>query len=328
MQANWLATLIIPAMSLLWMSQATADDRRETPARRADPILGKAPGDVRDDNCLRMKLVWCPPGSVTMQDVEQVSEPAVERPGDRTAKSDESDDDVVDRIIEPVPQSRVTTKITRVKAFLTTGYWIGKFEVIQSEWKQVMNTEPWKGKQCAKEGDDYPVTYVDWDDSLAFCRKLTEREREAGRLPDGWEYTLPTEAQWERACRARTDSVFSFGDDSAKLGDYAWFHSNAMGVGEQFAHRIGQKKPNPWGLYDMHGNVFEWCRDVYAQKLPGGRDPDTTGTSPLRIFRGGSWCMEGSYCRSADRSYPATKREYTALGVGLRVALCVVTRDK
>ena len=250
-----------------------------------DSLRGKEAGEIRDDNGLKMKIVWCPPGFVRMGDIDEVP----------------------------------------VNAFVTRGYWIGKFEVTQAEWKRVMKSEPWNGKQFMKVADDIPVTWVSWDDSLAFCHKLTEQERQGGRLPAGWEYTLPTEAQWERACRARTETVFSFGDDAAKLGDHAWFRANAIDAGEQYAHPVGQKKPNPWGLYDMHGNVFEWCRDVYVQKLPGGRDPETIGEGSLRMFRGGSWCVDGSYCRSANRKWTPPQREYVALGVGFRVALCPVT---
>src|SRR5437762_9291015 len=96
--------------------------------------------------------------------------------------------------------------------------------------------------------------------SVEFCRKFTQDERDAGRLPETWEYTLPTEAQWERACRAGSESRYCFGDDPAKLGDYAWIRGNASEAGERYAHRVGRKKPNNWGLHDMHGNVWEWCR--------------------------------------------------------------------
>jgi formylglycine-generating enzyme required for sulfatase activity len=327
MQASLLATSIVAAAALLSVSRAKSDDGGKTPqAPVADSMVGKSPGEVRDDNALKMKLVWCPPGSVTMENVEQHTEPARGK-AVKTLKTDALDDDDVDRTDEPVLPPRVIRKVTPVKAFLTRGYWIGRFEVTQAEWKQVMATEPWNGKPTAKNGDDFPVTYVNWTDAMEFCRAFTEREREAGRLPGGWEYTLPTEAQWERACRARTDTVFSFGDSAAQLDDYAWTQNNATGAGEQFAHRVGLKKPNPWGLYDMHGNVFEWCRDAYVQKLPGGRNPEATGNGP-RIFRGGSWCMDGSYCRSADRAYPPQIKEYNALGVGLRVALTVDHRAK
>jgi formylglycine-generating enzyme required for sulfatase activity len=281
--AIW-ARLSVGLVGLVAVFQS-AESRPDEPATVAKPagdsLKGKEAGEIRDDNGLKMKLVWCPPGFVRMGDTGEAP----------------------------------------VNAFLSRGFWIGKFEVTQAEWKRVMATEPWNGRNFAKVADDIPVTWVNWDDATAFCRKLDEQERQAGRLPAGWEYTLPTEAQWERACRARTETVFSFGDDASKLGDYAWFRTNAIDAGEQYAHPVGRKKPNPWGLYDMHGNVFEWCRDVYTKKLPGGRDPETTGDGPLRIFRGGSWCVDGAYCRSANRAWTPPQKEYVALGVGFRVAL-------
>src|SRR4029078_11049544 len=124
-----------------------------------------------------------------------------------------------------------------------------------------------------KEGGDFPTTWVNWVEAMEFGRRLTERERKAGRLPDDWEYTLPNEAQWERACRARNETKFSFGDDESSLGEYAWYHKNANGIGEKHPHRVGQKKPNPWGLHDMYGNVCEWCRDYFSESRPSGRDP-------------------------------------------------------
>ncbi len=314
---------VLAVVCCLPATESKPDEPGNTGSLPADPMIGEKSGQVRDDNGLKMKLVWCPPGIFTMENVEIIEEPA---PSETI--SVRSSDDEVDATDEPALVPRRTTRITPVRVFLSHGYWLGKYEVTQSEWRRVMATEPWRGKQFEKTGDDVPVTYVNWDDATSFCRKLTENELQAGRLRAGWEYTLPTEAQWERACRARTETVFSFGDDASKLDDHAWFSVNAMAVAEKGVRRVGEKEPNPWGLYDMHGNVFEWCRDVYAAKLPGGRDPQTIGDSPFRIFRGGSWCMDGSYCRSADRSYPAPKKDYAALGVGLRVALCPVQSGK
>src|SRR5579862_7657204 len=110
-----------------------------------------------------MKLVWCPPGFVTMENVEYNTEPAAE-------KEDKPNDDEVDSKDEPAPKPRQTERITPVKVFLTKGYWLGKYEVTQSEWKQVMSSEPWKGQDCTKEGDDFPAAYVSWDDAMQFCR--------------------------------------------------------------------------------------------------------------------------------------------------------------
>ena len=149
---------------------------------------------------------------------------------------------------------------------------------------------------------DGPATFVSWEDAVDFCRKLTEQEHQSGRLPETWEYRLPTEAQWEYACRAGTTSRYSFGEEESELDHYAWFDENAWDQDEQYAHPVGRKQPNPWGLFDMHGNVWEWCRDWYADKLPGGRDPEVTRKGSYRVFRGGCWYFSAGFCRSANRS--------------------------
>jgi formylglycine-generating enzyme required for sulfatase activity len=267
-----------------------------------------------------MKLVWCPPGFVTMEQADEIEEP--DAPNDGTQNEppgNSNDDEVVDK---PAPKTRKVTKITHVKTLVTRGYWLGRYEVTQSEWKQVMQTEPWKGEEHTDEGDDFPATFVSWEGAMDFCRTLTEREREAGRLPDGWRYTLPTEAEWERACRARTESSYSFGDDESKLGEYAWFVRNAFRVGEEYAHRVGQKKPNAWGLFDMHGNVWEWCRDLYSPRLPGGRDPEVSNKGKNRVFRGGAFNHPATNCRSAKRNGIAP--DYGFWDLGFRVALSPV----
>ena len=274
-------------------------------------MQGKVPGDVCDDNGLKIKFVWCPPGVVTMEQVEQIEEPATN--DDETDNDDPNDNDA--------GKTHFVEKITPVKVFLSHGYWLGKYEVTQSEWKQAMVTEPWKGKPLTREGADFPATFVSWVDAVEFCHRLTEREHKAGRVPDGWEYTLPTEAQWDRACRARTETMFSFGDDESNLSEYAWFDGNAENAGEKNAHRVGQKKPNPWGLHDMHGNVMEWCRDMLAVKLPGGRDPEVTkeGVFLYRVSQGGYWGGAAWRCRSANHtgSDPSSRSS----DLGFRVAL-------
>jgi formylglycine-generating enzyme required for sulfatase activity len=173
-----------------------------------------------------------------------------------------------------------------------------------------------------KVGADFPATFISWDAATGFCRELTGREREAHRLPIDWNYVLPTEAQWENACRAGTDSKFSFGDDESKLGEYAWFKDNSLLVGENYAHQVGQKLPNAWGLHDMHGNALEWCRDVYQEMLPGGIDPEVTTGSPYRVYRGGAWFVDAPGCRSAFRLWDSPSDQ--SLGYGFRVALCPI----
>jgi formylglycine-generating enzyme required for sulfatase activity len=137
---------------------------------------------------------------------------------------------------------------------------------------------------------------VSWDDAVEFCRKLSELP---GEKSTGYVYRLPTEAEWEYACRAGTTTEYSFGDSKSELGDYAWYDKNSG----KTTHPVGGKKPNAWGLYDMHGNVFEWCHDWYGD-YPSGSVTDPTGAASgsYRVARGGSWSLYSDHCRSANRS--------------------------
>jgi formylglycine-generating enzyme required for sulfatase activity len=260
-----------------------------TPATAQE--LKAASGEKQITNSIGMKLIYCPSGSFMM------GSPAGEK--DRFAKNE-----------------------AQVSVTISKGFYLGKYSVTQAEFKAVMGTTPWAGRRYVKEGDDYPATYVDWNDAAEFCRKLTARESQAGRLPQGYVYALPTEAQREYACRAGTTTAYSFGDDAGNLGDYAWW-GGISGDGnaktEQYAHRVGQKKPNPWGLYDMHGNVWEWCRDACGRKLPGGTDPLGETGGLIHVFRGGSWGDEARDCRSARRDGSAT--EYRDYILGFRASL-------
>ncbi len=219
----------------------------------------------------------------------------------------------------------------QVAVTLTKPFGLGKMEVTQGQWQAVMSTEPWKGKQLVQADKDCPATHVGWDDAVEFCETLTDLERKAGKLKASEEYRLPTEAEWEYACRAGTTTAFSFGDES-KLNSHAWWGGLDLeaalkgelkaGVGnaarEQYAHKVGMKKPNPWGLYDMHGNVFEWCSDWYGEKLLGGADPVGPGGGSDRVLRGGSWWDDPILCRSACRDlYDPSPRSND---LGFRVA--------
>jgi len=139
---------------------------------------------------------------------------------------------------------------------ITEPFYLGAMEVTQGQWQTVMRTRPWRNWPGVEQGKDYAASFVGWSDAMEFCRRLSEQE--------DVEYRLPTEAEWEYACRGGTTTTFSFGDDTSNLGQYAWYFDNTQFVGEDYAHRVGQKLPNPWGLYDMHGNVEEWCQDWYA----------------------------------------------------------------
>lgn len=188
------------------------------------------------------------------------------------------------------------------------GFWLGKTEVTQREWSAVMGSNPSNFK-----GDALPVEQVSWDDAMEFCRKLTERERAAGHLPAGYAYKLPTEAQWEYACRAGTT-----GDYAGDLNAMAWYGSNSGNT----THAVGTKQANAWVLSDMHGNVWEWCADCYADKLPGGsvRDPTGPASGSGRVRRGGCWACSAAGCRSAFRGAgePGLRYDYLGFRLALR----------
>ena len=187
----------------------------------------------------------------------------------------------------------------QVSVTLTQSFELGKYEVTQGLWKSVMGTEPWNGEGNVKADKDCPATFVSWNDATKFCQQLTAIERKSGKLKANEGYRLPTEAEWEYACRAGTTTAFSFGNNKSKLGEYAWFTGNTGS--EQYAHKAGLKNPNPWDFHDMYGNVAEWCSDWYGGKLIGGTDPVGPESGSGRVVRGGGWGLIPGDCRSADR---------------------------
>lgn len=197
------------------------------------------------------------------------------------------------------------------------GYWLGRTEVTQEQWRAVMENLP---SPSFFKGSDRPVENIAWNIAMEFCRKVNDRERAAGRLPPGYEYSLPTEAQWEYACRAGTTGPYA-GD----LTEMAWYEPN----GGNQTHPVAQKKPNAWGFYDMHGNVWEWCRDGYGG-YPGGRveDPmngyDGSSAAMARILRGGAYGSTAGQLRSGTRSRSVLS--FTGAGTGLRLALTPVRK--
>ncbi|MCX5656031.1 MAG: formylglycine-generating enzyme family protein [Planctomycetota bacterium] len=173
----------------------------------------------------------------------------------------------------------------RHEVTLSKPFYVGVTEVTQAQYQAVMGTNPSNFK-----GATNPVETVSWNDATEFCKKLSEKTRQAVRLP--------TEAEWEYACRAGTATAFSFGDADSALGDYAWYSANSGST-----HPVGQKKPNAWGLYDMHGNVWEWCADWYADYPKGAAtDPQGAASGSQRVLRGGSWGSSADSCRAAGRN--------------------------
>lgn len=211
---------------------------------------------------------------------------------------------------------------------LSKGFWMGKYEVTQGEWQSIMGHNP---SEFRGAGLDAPVEQVSWEDAMKFCEKLTTREREAGRLPKGYVYSLPTEAQWEYACRAGTGGAFNWGqnfepgmsnvenfDEHHTGQNVAVFSDRDLPVGSTMA--VGMFPPNQWGLHDMHGNVWEWCFDYYDD-YPNQTVADPTGpeSGHHRVRRGGSWLSYERFSRSAFR-YKG-RPTFLLRNVGFRLAL-------
>jgi len=186
---------------------------------------------------------------------------------------------------------------------LTKPFYLGVHEVTQQQYEKVMGKNP-SDFSDAKN----PIEQVNWNDVVEFCRRLSElpEEKAAGHV-----YRLPMEAEWEYACRAGTTTEYSFGDSESQLGEYAWFNGNS----DDTTHPVGQKKANPWGLYDMHGNVWEWCQDWYApygSSPPADPQGPTSGSS--RVLRGGSWLYDPQGVRSARRYGGGPDGRFTIVG--------------
>ena len=256
-----------------------------TAANQAQPATSGVTGAQEQANHiiadLALELLWIKPGTFMMGTSDD------ERPG--KAES---------------PQTKVT---------LSRGFWLGKTEVTQAQYEAIMRNNP---STFTTIGPNAPVERVSWIDAMKFCETLTERERAAGRLPDGYVLSLPTEAQWEYAARAGTK-----GDYSRNPETMSWNNGNSGNT----THVVATKEPNPWGLYDMSGNVLEWCYDWYGD-YPGSAvtDPSGPGRGYYRIARGGSWRQDIHVGRSAARAGGSAGRlDYT---LGFRLAL--VAREK
>jgi len=187
-------------------------------------------------------------------------------------------------------------------------FYMGSTNVTVAQYAQFVKDtgQPHKEPNIKQTGD-HPVVQVSWDDAQAFCQWLSKKT--------GKTVGLPTEAQWEYACRAGSQPRFSFGDRAADLGDYSWYSANSGGM----THPVGRKKPNAWGLFDMHGNAWQWCSDYYGPYVAADRtDPLGPKTGKQRVLRGGSWISDGpANCRSAHRSgdTPVTRNPYYGLRV-------------
>ncbi len=247
------------------------------PVLTAEPVKGQS-FSIPDIN---LDMLWCKPGTFMMGS-----------PEDEKGRT----------------MGRVETQH---EVTLTKGFWLGKYEVTQEQWEKVMRTNP-----SLSKGGTLPVETVSWDDAMEFCEKLTQAEKAAGRLPEGWVYALPTEAQWEYACRAGTTTAYSFGDEiTPKQANYS-----KEKIGKTTA--VGTYPANAWGFHDMHGNVYECCSD-WNGKYPSGSVSDPVGPSDgtIPICRGGGWVSFGKHMRSASRSGNAVSSDDRLGFLGFRLSL-------
>lgn len=184
-------------------------------------------------------------------------------------------------------------------------FYMGTYAVTQSTWSEVMGTEPWKGMPNVREGGDYPATYITWFDVQVFLAHVSELDRQNS-------YFLPTEEEWEYAARAGTSTEFSFGNDEREMRSYGWYRDITQG-GQEYPHEVGRKRANPWGLYDMHGNVWEWTNDWYY-----GSYSTSPKLNPFeKVLRGGGWDFPAHGARSAFRNKLLPTRTGSAVGVRL-----------
>lgn len=224
-------------------------------------------------NSIGMELVLIPPGSFRMG-------------GDK--KLEQAEDHETPRHIVKISQT----------------YFLGKYEVTQIQWSEIMNNNP-----SEFVDDKRPVESVSWNDVKVFIQKLNTKEETN-------KYRLPTEAEWEYAARAGSESSYAFGSDTIMLSQYAWYRKNSGGK----THPVGQLNPNVWGLYDMHGNVHEWCQDWFDRKYysqSASNAPLGPSTGLAKALRGGDWGSEDWYCRSASRSLSSPDRRSNRLGFRL-----------
>ncbi len=266
--------------------------------------IGRKAGDEWV-NRYGMVFCWCPPGTYTMG----------------------SPTDFAGRYKDEGP----------VKVTLEHGFWISKYELTRQTTKVVYGRTPYLSRGTHI---NQPVNgFTPRDCEKSFLKPLNEKEREAGSLPMDWEYTLPSEAQWEYAARAGTNTPFYFGSDKGQLFKHANFADKTLYLSESglrvYAHQqlddgfeemcqVGMYQPNPWGLHDVYGNVWEWCRDDYTEKLPGRNNPVVfnKGNRIKQVARGGSWMSPAKYCRSAFRHrFTPDGRNISKTVVGFRIII-------
>ena len=264
---------------------------------------------VRGTNSAPPRMVWIPPGTFVM--------------GSPTSEAERNLDET---------QHTVT---------LTKGFYMGKYAVTQGEYLALMGSNPSYFTTRDYNGNaippdlNHPVEQVNWEDATNYCAHLTQQEQAAGRLPSGWVYRLPTESEREYACRAGTTTAFHYGNAlHGGMANFYDYYEYDASVGDIYVSNpavpwlprtttVGSYQPNVWGLYDMHGNVWEWCRDWYGSYPTGSvTDPQGPTSGSYRVIRGGCWSYYGGFCRSAYRyTYCGPSSRFGNLGFRVVLAL-------
>jgi len=186
------------------------------------------------------------------------------------------------------------------------GFWMARFLVTQGLYNKVMGSNPsYYDSSISGDFNNLPVNNVSWLDAVSFCKALTILSKGEGKLPENYEFRLPTEVEWEYACRAGTLSDYYFGTQADKLQDHGWFRGNS----QKRLHPVGLKKPNPWGLFDVYGNVREWVGNSFVNTLLNDSEQDE-----FRISRGGAYMKPASECESASRSTNSLNHRFRNLG--------------
>ena len=215
-----------------------------------------------------------------------------------------------------VPAGSFTYALSDRKAVIPEGLYVARTVTTQGSWYRALGSQPWiyterysrkyyRDTNNVRDGDDYPAVYVNYEDATTFCEKLNELEskQRQGTQFEDWEYRLLTEEEWEYVCRAGSTTAYHFGDDVSQLEQYAWYNQNAWNANEQYAHRVAMKRPNQFGLFDMHGGVWEWT-------WGDGRSH--------RLLRGGSFSRPATDCRTD--AYIVLSKGQISDSIGFRIA--------
>lgn len=260
-------------------------------------------GEIRDDIFGGIKLVYCPPGKFFMGS-----------PADEAGRNEDEDDTAG-------PGGRP------LGVNFEQGFWIGQTEVTQGQWKAVMGTEPWRDHgdmSNVQDNEDAAASYISYLDAREFCDRITQRMK--GKLENGAmaQFSLPTESQWEYACRANSSLPFVFSDTANQIDEFAWWGGGLTSgnvKGQRYAHEVGRKKPNAWKLFDTQGNCLEWCSTKYASHHRSDAGKEELQSEPaIRVLKGGSWNHSGIHAFRPACRFRSLETE-RAYNTGFRVVL-------